>query len=170
MTRQGEPHDEGYLQVAREVFASTTKPFCILSNLASAVANDEAALLRDDGIPVLEGTASGLAALRHLLAYRDGRSRPPIVAPEPVADDALTGMYTTSSAKASAMLTTSGVYPQQHLPYPLTYLLNPRHVQYRQVRISASRSTGSLVKSIPSRRGPQMSDLPTRTKSGRSHF
>ena len=71
MTRQGEPHDEGYLHVAREVFAQTTKPFCILSNLASAVANDEAALVRDDGIPVLEGTASGLAALRHLLAYRD---------------------------------------------------------------------------------------------------
>ena len=69
------------------MFASTTKPFCILSNLASAVANDEAALLRDDGIPVLEGTASGLAALRHLLAYRDGRARPPVVPPEPVSDD-----------------------------------------------------------------------------------
>ena len=77
MTRQGEPHDEGYLQVAREVFAQTTKPFCILSNLASAVANDEAGLVRDAGIPVLEGTASGLAALRHLLAYRDQRARPP---------------------------------------------------------------------------------------------
>jgi acyl-CoA synthetase (NDP forming) len=87
MTRQGEPHDEGYLHVAREVFTSTTKPFCILSNLASAVANDEAALLRDEGIPVLEGTASGLAALRHLLAYRDGRARPTIVPPEPVPDD-----------------------------------------------------------------------------------
>ncbi len=87
MTRQGEPHDEGYLHVAREVFSSTTKPFCVLSNLASAVANDEAALLRDEGIPVLEGTASGLAALRHLLAYRDGRARPPIVPPEPVPDD-----------------------------------------------------------------------------------
>ncbi|MEO8424402.1 MAG: acetate--CoA ligase family protein [Actinomycetota bacterium] len=87
MTRQGEPHDVGYLHVAREVFESTTKPFCILSNLASAVANDEAALLRDDGIPVLEGTASGLAALRHLLAYRDGRARAPVVLPEPVPDD-----------------------------------------------------------------------------------
>ena len=49
LTRQGEPYDEGYLQVAREVFAATTKPFCVLSNLASAVANDEAALLRDAG-------------------------------------------------------------------------------------------------------------------------
>ena len=87
MTRQGEPHDTGYLHVAREVFASTTKPFCILSNLASAVANDEAALLRDVGIPVLEGTASGLVALRHLLAYRDFRARPPVEPPVPVLED-----------------------------------------------------------------------------------
>ena len=87
MTRQGEPHDEGYLHVAREVFAQTTKPFCILSNLASAVANDEAGLVRDAGIPVLEGTASGLAALRHLLAYRDQGSLPPVVPPQPVTDD-----------------------------------------------------------------------------------
>lgn len=87
MTRQGEPHDEGYVHVARQVFASTTKPFCVLSNLASAVANDEAALLRDDGIPLLEGTASGLVALRHLLAYRQVRARPPVVPPPPVPDD-----------------------------------------------------------------------------------
>jgi acetate---CoA ligase (ADP-forming) len=86
MTRQGEPHDEGYVHIAREVFASTTKPFCVLSNLASAVANDEAALLRDDGIPVLEGTASGLIALRHLLAYRDSHARPALVPPPPVAE------------------------------------------------------------------------------------
>jgi len=86
MTRQGEPFDAGYLHVAREAFASTTKPFCIVSNLASAVANDEAALLRDDGIPVLEGTASGLTALRQLLAYRTARERPDVIAPEPVAD------------------------------------------------------------------------------------
>ncbi len=86
LTRQGEPLDAGYLQVAREVFETTTKPFCLLSNLASAVADDEAALLRDEGIPVLEGTTSGLSALRHLLSYRDTRDRPPAVEPTPVAD------------------------------------------------------------------------------------
>ena len=87
LTRQGEPYDVGYLQVAREVFAATTKPFCIVSNLPATIANDEAALLRDDGIPVLEGTASGLTALRQLLAYRAARDRPDVIAPEPVADD-----------------------------------------------------------------------------------
>lgn len=87
LTRQGEPHDEGYLRIARDVFSSTTKPFCVLSNLASAVANDEASLLRDAGIPVLEGTASGLSALGHLLAYRDVCARPPMVPPPAVAAD-----------------------------------------------------------------------------------
>jgi acetate---CoA ligase (ADP-forming) len=86
LTRQGEPHDEGYLRVAADVFAATTKPFCVLSNLASAVAGDEATLLRDAGIPVLEGTASGLRALRHLLADRDHRLRPPPTPQEPVSD------------------------------------------------------------------------------------
>ena len=87
MTRQGEPYDVGYLEIARQVFASTTKPFCVLSNLASAVANDEAALLRDDGIPVLEGTASGLAALTPARRTGDTRALPAVVPPAPVADD-----------------------------------------------------------------------------------
>ncbi len=86
LTRQGDPYDEGYLQVARDVFAATTKPFCVLSNLASAVALEEAAQLRDDGIPVLEGTTSGLVALRSLLAYRDHRARPAPV-PSAAVDD-----------------------------------------------------------------------------------
>jgi acyl-CoA synthetase (NDP forming) len=87
LTRQGEPYDEGYLQVAKDVFEATTKPFCIVSNLASAVALEEAAYLRDVGIPVLEGTRSGLVALRALIAQRDAAGRPPLEAPTPVAED-----------------------------------------------------------------------------------
>jgi acyl-CoA synthetase (NDP forming) len=67
LTRQGEPYDEGYLQVAMNVFRATTKPFCVVSNLPSAIAAEEVKLLRDAGIPVLEGTVSGLRALSHLL-------------------------------------------------------------------------------------------------------
>jgi acyl-CoA synthetase (NDP forming) len=76
LTRQGEPSEEGYLGVAREVFASTTKPFCVLSNLSATIDTDEAALLRDEGIPVLEGASSGLLALRLLIEHRDYRDRP----------------------------------------------------------------------------------------------
>ena len=87
LTRQGEPYDEGYLQVAKDVFEATTKPFCIVSNLASAVALGRGGYLRDAGIPVLEGTRSGLVALRALIAQRDAADRPPLEAPTPVAED-----------------------------------------------------------------------------------
>jgi acetate---CoA ligase (ADP-forming) len=77
LTRQGEPYDEGYLQVALDVWRTTTKPFCVLSNLSATIDHDEVTLLRDAGIPVLEGATSGLRALKHLLddAARRGRSR-----------------------------------------------------------------------------------------------
>jgi acetate---CoA ligase (ADP-forming) len=87
LTRQGEPYDEGYLQVAREVWERTVKPFCLVSNLPSAVAHEEAAYLRDLGIPVLEGTDSGLVALRALLAHRDVRARGDVEPPAPVHED-----------------------------------------------------------------------------------
>lgn len=87
LTRQGEPYDEGYLQIARDVWDTTTKPFCVLSNLASAIAIEEAQLLRDHGIPVLEGTSSGLVALRALLAHRDVGARAATAPVAPVAED-----------------------------------------------------------------------------------
>ena len=67
LTRQGEPYDVGYLQVARDVWDRTTKPFCVISNLPATIADDEVGVLREAGIPVLEGTVTGLRALKHLL-------------------------------------------------------------------------------------------------------
>jgi len=87
LTKQGEPYEESYLGVARDVWAATTKPFCVLSNLGSAVEREEASVLRRAGIPVLEGTASGLLALRHLLDEGERHARPASVEPQPVADD-----------------------------------------------------------------------------------
>jgi acetate---CoA ligase (ADP-forming) len=87
LTRQGEPYDEGYLQVARDVWSATTKPFCVVSNLASAIAIEEVAQLRNAGIPVLEGVSSGLVALRGLIAHRDDRARPALTPLTAVADD-----------------------------------------------------------------------------------
>jgi acyl-CoA synthetase (NDP forming) len=84
MTTQGEPYNEGYLQIAIESFDGSDKPFCVLSNLASAVSVHEAHLLRDRGIPVLEGTDSALRALRHLLDDHAWRSRPAVDTPAAV--------------------------------------------------------------------------------------
>jgi acyl-CoA synthetase (NDP forming) len=51
MTTQGEPYNEGYLQIARDSFDGSDKPFCVLSNLASAVSRGAPpARSRDPGI------------------------------------------------------------------------------------------------------------------------
>jgi acetate---CoA ligase (ADP-forming) len=75
LTRQGEPYDVGYLQVARDVWERTTKPFCVISNLPATIADDEVGILREAGIPVLEGTVTGLRALKHLLVDANARRR-----------------------------------------------------------------------------------------------
>lgn len=79
----GEELEAGYTRVAERVFATSEKPFAVLSNLASAIPPQTAARLRAKGIPVLEGTSSGLAAFEHLLFRRDFRMLPPPSPPEP---------------------------------------------------------------------------------------
>src|SRR5215216_4128716 len=54
--------DTSYTGLATEAAATTGKPVAVIANLASAVDRTEAAALRAAGVPVLEGTATGLAA------------------------------------------------------------------------------------------------------------
>jgi acyl-CoA synthetase (NDP forming) len=59
----------------------------MLSNFSSGIDRSDAKLLDGDGIPVLEGTLTGLAAFKHLFAYRDFRARAPITNTSPVSDE-----------------------------------------------------------------------------------
>lgn len=59
--------DDSYIEAALDAHAATEKPLVVLSNVAASVDQSRAARLRSGGIPVLEGTRSGLSALRHLL-------------------------------------------------------------------------------------------------------
>jgi acetate---CoA ligase (ADP-forming) len=70
--------DESYPIVMENLQSRTDKPLAVLSNLTSAVSPVFAERLRSQGIPVLEGTASGLRALGHLMAERP-RPRPSVV-------------------------------------------------------------------------------------------
>jgi acyl-CoA synthetase (NDP forming) len=79
--------ETGYSRVAREVFAGTEKPVAVLGNLASAVDRRDAEFVRAAGVPVLEGTATGLAAFRHLFDRRDFRARPAVTGSSPAAAD-----------------------------------------------------------------------------------
>jgi acetate---CoA ligase (ADP-forming) len=87
LTTEALPGD-GYVRVAAAAAGRTSKPVAILANLASGVDRREAALARAAGVPVLEGTATGLAAFAHLLARRDALAArelpdPPPPAPPP---------------------------------------------------------------------------------------
>jgi acyl-CoA synthetase (NDP forming) len=80
-----DPDDQDdYPQIARDLFASTDKPFAVLTNVPSALNQAVADDVRASGIPVLEGTATGLAAFGHLMAHRDHRARPPLAPGPPV--------------------------------------------------------------------------------------
>lgn len=68
----------GYIRAAKEAHARTTKPLAVISNLTSAIDARDARSLRAAGIPVLEGTLSGLRAFKHLFEYRDRWNRPPV--------------------------------------------------------------------------------------------
>jgi len=75
--------DTAYQLAVLDAAGSTDKPVVVLSNLASTVDREAAALLRGGGVPVLEGTRTGLLALRHLLDHAGHRPAPP-PAPPPV--------------------------------------------------------------------------------------
>jgi acetate---CoA ligase (ADP-forming) len=86
--------DDSYPLAATETARRTGKPVVVLSNVPAAIDPDTAAALRAGGIPVLEGTRSGLLALKHLLDHDlpdpdqgPGReSSAPDAAPDPVPD------------------------------------------------------------------------------------
>ena len=67
--------DDSYEKALMGAHRSTDKPVALLSNLHSAIDPSAADRLRDAGIPVLEGTRSGLLALRHMIEWRDARAR-----------------------------------------------------------------------------------------------
>jgi len=79
-------HDEGndedsFVSIAEAVWPHTTKPFAMLSNMSSTIHAPDAKILRGMGIPVLEGTNTGLRAFRLLFEYRDFHALPPLGVP-----------------------------------------------------------------------------------------
>ncbi|MDX6334572.1 MAG: hypothetical protein QOG05_1912 [Streptosporangiaceae bacterium] len=68
--------DRSYPLAVTEAARRTSKPVVVLSNVPAAIDPDTAADLRAAGIPVLEGTRSGLLALKHLLDHATDRDPP----------------------------------------------------------------------------------------------
>ena len=76
--------DESYPRAVLAAAARTAKPVAVLAGLPAAVDPAAAARLRAAGVPVLEGTRSGLLALRHLLDHSEPTEMG--TAPPPAAD------------------------------------------------------------------------------------
>jgi len=74
--------DEAYPRAVIATATGTAKPVAVLAGLPATLDPVAAAKLRKAGVPVLEGTRSGLLALRHLLDHAD-RPAPP-ADPEPL--------------------------------------------------------------------------------------
>jgi len=74
--------DEAYPRAVLAAAEGTAKPVAVLAGLPGAVDPVAAGALRTAKIPVLEGTRSGLLALRHLLEHA-ARPQPPADPPAP---------------------------------------------------------------------------------------
>ncbi|WP_319455591.1 MULTISPECIES: acetate--CoA ligase family protein [unclassified Mycobacterium] len=61
--------DTSYADAILDVAADTDRPLAVLASVPSAVDRETATALRTNGIPVLEGLRSGLAALGHLARW-----------------------------------------------------------------------------------------------------
>ena len=77
LTAEEKP-DYAYSDAAFTVAGLTGKPLTVLSNLTTTVDPAQAARLREGGIPVLEGTETGLRAIRHLLDRHERSIRLPL--------------------------------------------------------------------------------------------
>jgi acetate---CoA ligase (ADP-forming) len=61
--------DTAYADAVIDVAKHTDAPVAVMASVASAIDRPTTERLRDNGIPVLEGTRSGLAALGHLVRW-----------------------------------------------------------------------------------------------------
>ena len=91
--------DQSYPLAVTETARRTSKPVVVLSNVPAAIDTGTAAALRASGIPVLEGTRTGLLALKHLL---DHAADPDPPAPPPVPDQARQQRWTRAITAGEA--------------------------------------------------------------------
>ncbi|HXV70123.1 MAG TPA: acetate--CoA ligase family protein [Acidimicrobiia bacterium] len=75
LTEEEEAGSEYGLSVARAA-KNTDKPTVVLTHVSSAIDDKQARYVRESGVPILEGTETGLRAIRHLLDRAERASWP----------------------------------------------------------------------------------------------
>jgi acyl-CoA synthetase (NDP forming) len=164
--------DESFPRALEGLLARTDKPFAVLTNLPSAVDQAAAAELRALGIPVLEGTVSGLRALGHLLAT-PSRPRPPVVVDEqrrarwadlPGADwSALLDDYGIGSPRSSVASTRdAAVAAAEATGYPVVLKTAEDEIHHKteadgvRLGLGDAGSVGAAYEDLAARLGPRV--------------
>jgi putative YhdH/YhfP family quinone oxidoreductase len=112
---------ESFARICRRVARRTSKPVAMLTNHIGTDSQDLACRTTNAGVPVLDGTLSGLKAVRHAMSYRDFLSRP-VSEEQPTPDPDITGKWrrrlgrggVLGEAEGLAMLADYGIPVVQH--------------------------------------------------------
>ena len=76
-----------FVEGAPEISRSTGKPMAFVTCVPNGQSQDKARLLKQSGMPLLEGVGPAMTAIRNSFAYRDWRARPVSMPPAPPADE-----------------------------------------------------------------------------------
>jgi acyl-CoA synthetase (NDP forming) len=79
LTTEEDP-DTAYVSAPLSVAGHTDKPLVVLGNVSTTIDPEQAHAIRSGGVPVLEGTETGLRAIGHLLAHHRRSLLPPLEA------------------------------------------------------------------------------------------
>lgn len=102
-----EDRDSGYVTAPLTVSARTSKPVVVLGNLTATIDPDQARAIRGGGVPVLEGTETGLRAIGHLFDRHRRSGLPPLARRVTALRDPRAGAG--SEAAALSMLASYGI-------------------------------------------------------------
>jgi len=105
----------GYEAIAITECRMALEALCAVK-AAQRITDDEAARLRAAGVPVLEGTRTGLLALRHLLEHASPPEPPPLADPPGPAADRWRHDPPTGGAALFALLREYGIQAVQAVP------------------------------------------------------
>ena len=140
--------DDSYPRAVLAAAAATSKPVAVLAGLPAALDPAAAARLRAAGVPVLEGTRTGLLALRHLLDHA-APPQPPPALPRALARGATPAALARGAtpARPSPRPTPRG---RRRAVRPAPRVWHPRRA-HRGRRVQGRRPGGRRRDRLPSR-------------------
>lgn len=128
LTEEEDP-DHAYSAAVLEAAARTVKPVAVLANLSTTVDPTQATGIRAGGVAVLEGTETGLRAIRHLLDHTERAGQPPrasrLTTPRPPvppgsdAFDLLAGYGISTPATTSVSSLEEAVAAAEEIGFPV---------------------------------------------------